>query len=304
MTFCPFLWNSVYIDFRGDVYNCCQMVQKIGNIYTHHLRESINSKEQLRLRECSQSGRLKCAKGCSIIADEYKKERSDLHIGYHELERLKFHISEFCNIGCIMCTQEHANREVLDIEKACEHIDVAPFSEIAIEGGEPLAIEATRHLFRHMVNQGKQVNILTNGLLIDSQWASRIARHSEYIYISVNAATKATHEKVNRGSSFNQVMENIGLLRRQRDKSGSNLRIRGHMTIVPQNLHEIPSFIHRFKELGFDTIDFGFDGSITHLLDTKPRIRKVISERARRRYEDSMAKECINTSVLRLLELI
>ena len=48
----------------------------------------------------------------------------------------------------------------------------------------------------------KRASFLKNGTLINEEWAEKIARYSEKISFSQNAATKATHEYINCGSDL------------------------------------------------------------------------------------------------------
>jgi MoaA/NifB/PqqE/SkfB family radical SAM enzyme len=105
---------------------------------------------------------------------------------------------------------------------------------------------------------GRKYTVLTNGLLIDNTMADRLALHARVVSISLNGATKETHEAVNRGSRFERVLANIARLHSSRERLGAGMVISGRMTITPENIHEIPMFLRNFGELGFDRINFGF----------------------------------------------
>ena len=66
--FCPHLWETITIDHKGDVFNCC-LIQpaKMGNIYVDYLYDVINKPEISRLRFESMKGTLPCYVGCNII---------------------------------------------------------------------------------------------------------------------------------------------------------------------------------------------------------------------------------------------
>jgi hypothetical protein len=78
----------------------------------------------------------------------------------------------------------------------------------------------------------------------------------------------------------------------------------GHMTIVRENIHELPLFIRKFREFGFDGVDFGYDASVPKMLRFQP-LRK---RRLRREVQQALA-ECddrseVNDLRLRLLGLV
>ena len=139
--------------------------------------------------------------------------------------------------------------------------------------------------FDYCVSCGKKVSFLTNGLLINDEWARKIALHSTFVYFSVNAATKIIHEFINRGSSWDKVLENVQAVRRYKEEFGTDIDIIGHMTIVPANLAEIPHFIVSYGEMGFDSFDFSYIRTLSVYLKQhahqKEALRRTIKEALR-----------------------
>jgi MoaA/NifB/PqqE/SkfB family radical SAM enzyme len=79
------------------------------------------------------------------------------------------------------------------------------------------------------------------------------------VTVSLNAATKEVHERVNRGSSFGTVLTNIEYLKQIRDSKSLEFDIIGRLTLTAESLEDIPSFIRNYRRFGFDKINFGFD---------------------------------------------
>jgi len=260
-TYCPRLWQEIYIHKDGGVFSCCHCKPaRIGNIYEDKLINIFNNDKIRYLRNDSLKGKLTCFRQCSLLdKEEHPYIIKSLVADYGGLRRLKILFGETCNINCIMCRQDHKNRASLDYEKLIKNVDISPFEEIEIQGGEPLFINSAKKFFEYASASSKKVDFLTNGLLIDGAWAEKIAKYSSKIYFSLNAATKNTHEKVNKGSNWEKVIANIKKVRDARDKLRTDLRIHGHMTIVPGNLEEVGMFIADFEKNGFDSIDFGYD---------------------------------------------
>ena len=90
---------------------------------------------------------------------------------------------------------------------------------------------------------------MTNGILLKEKLAEKIAKHVSQVHVSLNAATKTTYERIIRGSTWERVLRNVHLLRAAREHFDTNLQIKGHMTLVPQNVHEIRVFITKFQKL-------------------------------------------------------
>jgi sulfatase maturation enzyme AslB (radical SAM superfamily) len=177
-----------------------------------------------------------------------------------------------------MCWQDHSDRTVLDLAALIEHVDLSPFTSIEIQGGEPLAIPQARRFFELAAQTGRAVSFMTNGTIMSPEWAERIALSSSFIHFSLNAATKHTHEAINRGSSWEKVLRNICLVRSAKYRLNAALNIHGHVTIIPANLVEVPLFIRRFQDFGFDTAGFGFDRTIPAVLEGNPPLRSSLRQ--------------------------
>jgi MoaA/NifB/PqqE/SkfB family radical SAM enzyme len=173
--------------------------------------------------------------------------------------QLKIEFSTHCNLRCLMCRQNHNKNTSLDIEVLKKNIPWDHIGTILIQGGEFLILKNARDFFDYLVARNIRPILTTNGTVMNSLWAKKIALHAFAINFSLNAATKETHEKINVGSKWEKVLKNIEMVISYRDRLRTGLYVGGHMTIVPQNLFEIPLFIKNHKKIGFDSIDFSID---------------------------------------------
>lgn len=279
-TLCPQLWDGCYVNREGDVFACCHMSpSSYGNIHRAKLREIVNSPAALRAREDSLRGNLACFSNCNLLNKDSlrKKEEKGPWLDYERLRRLHISFGEACNIRCVMCDhpQRHAKSPILlDPKVVIENIELGPFSTIIIQGGEPLFLKECLDFMSHLEHEGKRYTLLTNGVLIDDVIALRLARYAKSVNISLNGATKQTHQAVNRGSRFDRVIENVQRLRTARAELGTSLAIVGHMTITTSNVHEVPLFLQTFRDLGFDRVNFGYvKESVPAYLAGRPDLR-------------------------------
>ena len=78
-------------------------------------------------------------------------------------------------------------------------------------------------------------------------------------------------------------MENIQMLQSFKKKNKSRTLIKGHITIVKENLNEIPMFIDLYNSFGFDVARFGYENSVKEYLGNniglKKKLKKVINRR-------------------------
>lgn len=278
-TYCPRLWEEIYIDEEGRIFACCHnKPAAFGTIYNEELRDIYNNAIARKFRNQSLSGALRCFRSCKLLSMEERDREPDRSLSdsaeYSDLKRLKILFGEACNIECIMCWQDSSSRTFLNCEKLIRNVDITPFEGIELQGGEPLFIEGAKRYFEFAASEGKRISFLTNGTIMTDEWAEKIAKHSSFIYFSLNAATREMHELINKGSSWERVLRNIQKVREARDRYHTDLKILGHMTIITKNLREIPLFIENFREFGVDAIDFGFDLRVPFYLKLHPVFKR------------------------------
>jgi len=295
-TYCPKLWDEIGIDQHGKVYACCcSCAQSFGNIHDAPLRKIWNAAPVRKMRKESLNGALSCYERCHLLhkAALPPPPARPLTAPYEGAKILTVRLGEPCNIKCVMCVQDHRNMKVLDLE-LLKKLDLRPFEGIELVGGEPLFIKEGREFFDYAVAQGKKVSFISNGTLISDEWARKIARHSLFLYISLNGVTKKTHELVNAGSKWERVMRGIKNVRKYSKALGRSVLMKGHMTIVPENIHEVPLFIRNFKKLGFDRACFSHsEDSVKYLFGDVRRVL-ALKKGVEAAYAASKYKEDIN----------
>jgi MoaA/NifB/PqqE/SkfB family radical SAM enzyme len=155
-----------------------------------------------------------------------------------------------------------------------QNIDVSPFTDIVIQGGEPLYIPECIRYLNYLESVGKKYTLLTNGLLIDYEIADKLSKGAKRVTISLNAASREIHELVNRGSRWTKILDNIQLLTEARKRNGTDLEVWGRMTITNYSLHEVSKFLREWQSFGFDHINFGYDReTVPALLDANPEFK-------------------------------
>jgi sulfatase maturation enzyme AslB (radical SAM superfamily) len=251
-----------------------------GNIYTARLRDLVNAPSIVRERVKSLEGKLECFPACNWLdkaGDMHNARYADGRVDYDRMVYLHLNFGERCNISCVMCKQrarQSSNPQVLDPDALIRNIDVDPFQDIVVQGGEPLFIPQCARYLDYLGAIGKKYILLTNGLLIDDATADKLSMDAKRVCISLNAASPEVHELVNRGSRWQKVMDNIQRLAEARDRNGTELEIWGRMTITTHSLHEVPGFIRGWQNFGFDHVNFGYDReTIPALLAANPELR-------------------------------
>jgi len=283
-TYCHMLWDSVFINYNGKVFICCHSKPKeIGNIYKDNLKKIWTENNKIKkLRLKSLNGSLKCCNDCNLLSKEDKKNKVNYQLYKDYPRRVWLLYGEYCNQNCIMCLQDHKSKVMLDNNALKNQIDWTKIEDIEFQGGEILAMKRAKELYLWLTQKmNKKVNLITNGMLINDEWAEHLAKGSNWIEISVNAATKKTHELVNRGSNYELVLDNIKKLIYFKDKYNLKTEIIYKYTIVKENLHEIADAIKFADALSCDFINVGYDVSVPVFLNgnliLKEKIRNEIS---------------------------
>ncbi|QEH32404.1 molybdenum cofactor biosynthesis protein A [Aquisphaera giovannonii] len=314
-TRCDYVLRSAFIDRDGEVYACCHRAPVgYGNIASAHLLDILRRPAACAARDRSREGSLECFASCNLLDYRVKHGPPPAAVDRDPqpaIRKLTLSLGWFCNVDCVMCPQDHKERVFLDVDVLRRHVPWEIVEEIIFEGGEPLAAPQVHALWDHVASLGKPVNFCTNGLVANPSIADRIARQCDYLYISFNAATAETYERVVRKGRWRLLLRNVEMVLNARERSGSGLKLIGHFTIVEENLREIPRFLELMGSLGFDIANFGYNRMammgrpIDAMLDSDPSLRSQLGREIRdaiRRASPSLAVDTSRLCYLGLLD--
>ncbi len=116
-------------------------------------------------------------------------------------------------------------------------------------GGEPLMNRAVWDLPEYIVSKGMKCSFASNGSLINEEIARQMM-NCRWVGISVDSGTKETFEKVHGVNHFDKVIENLKLLVKMKNETGSKIDIAYKFLITPQNFHEVYEACKLAKEIG------------------------------------------------------
>ena len=296
-TVCHFPWNTLYIEPNGDTYPCChRRPTVIGNILEQTAREIITGPEAAIVRRDAAAGTLSCFATCNRAPSRrvHNAGRRPYPVSEEpRLQEIHINISTRCNLKCVMCRQDHRSRITLDHRRLIRAVDWSEAPRLIIQGGEPLATPEAYRLSRWVVRHtSSPLTIITNGLGLNGKWRRLLTSGSHECRISLNGASRETHEQVNRGSNWNKVLGRLRRLAARRARLGNGLYLTGRMTVVPANVREMPVFVRFLNEEGYvDRITFGFDKK------TMPRWIRRNPDEFKRIY-DRFFEEVVQSRVL------
>lgn len=151
-----------------------------------------------------------------------------------------------CNLDCNYCYATDRPKSITRLTRK-DHFaliddinDIAEKVDIVFTGGEPLLLPYMLDLAEYAKCRDNKLQLLTNGIMITEQNASRIADLFSLIKISVDGSTSDIHDFHRGEGTFAQTLKAIDLLTQHE----ASLQI--GMTVTKRNIHDIASMTKMF----------------------------------------------------------
>ena len=173
----------------------------------------------------------------------------------------KFKLTNQCNLRCRMCDiwkDGLRNKKELPIGKVLESIEFLKgqgLVKLSLSGGEPLLYPGFKTLILHALKLGLQVNITTNGTLIDETWADFLLFSGVHrVNISLDSCRVKFHDML-RGieGSFKRTVKGIKRLLKQKNKLKSRTKIAVNTLLTRKNIDNMDRMYEFLKDLGIDS---------------------------------------------------
>lgn len=160
------------------------------------------------------------------------------------LRYLQLHVTERCNLDCKHCYL--GSKGIVDMPISLAKKIVKEFSNIGLKllitGGEPLLYPRIWELLRYASRFPIRIEVLTNGTLISSKVAKRLARYAHCLQISLDGL-KHGHEFVRGEGSYEAAVTGI--------KNAAGLIDVSVATMIHSgNIEEFPEMEVLVKSLG------------------------------------------------------
>lgn len=282
--FCGNPFEEIEIRADGKVNTCCSawMPASIGSIHEHTPNQYWNSIEAGEIRasildgDFSYCSRLYCPKIVQRtlprkagVTARHQRDVIDKDLIVVETKPRRVVLSEdrSCNLSCPSCRTHviqlghHASVDLDEIFDARIAPVLTTAEAIKITGsGDPIGSRHFRHVLRRLTaapHASRRIQLQTNGVLLNEKaWIDlRLEGHVSTIWVSVDAATKATYEAIRRGGSFERLCTNLRFLGRIRAENRIDL-LRLDFVIQALNFREIPQFVEFARSIGADGVHF------------------------------------------------
>jgi radical SAM protein with 4Fe4S-binding SPASM domain len=231
------------------------------------------------LRKIAQSDELEIARGTLKPAPVFDSEgyTDEEYWSARRRERLLYFNMEFtnrCNLACTGCfagfgdvknvfelekfepgfVNINATKSPLELAELYDIIDQAADlgakSADLIGGGEPLSSPLFFHLAERAVQRGMQVEVFTNGTLIDRKKAEHMAALKVVPYVKLYSTRSWVHDQmVGVRGAWRKVVEGIDCLM-EAGYGGEKLPISLESIVVRKNLQDMPTMWRYARERG------------------------------------------------------
>ena len=177
-------------------------------------------------------------------------------------------VTDRCNLKCNFCLK---NKPDIDYRhKLLPDMTFNTFKKIMqmfsharnisfIGQGEPLLNNNIFRMFEYLARKGKRINLVTNGVLIDSAMARKIMSYNlEAVRVSLKAASGEDYEAITACPSeyYNRVIDGIKYLVEAKVILRKNTKVIIQYVIIRSKVNEMKAVVDIGDFLGIDRVDF------------------------------------------------
>ncbi len=168
--------------------------------------------------------------------------------------------SNRCNYNCIWCNAfdymagaKHDLSEDHLLRLADFYAEWGVKATCIAGGGEPLMNKGVKKFLLRLKELGIEPGVITNGYLMDEEFAEIMVNTCRWVGISMDAATQPTYNAIKGISikdAFDRVTNNIRRLCQEREKTNSTCDVCYKYLLHPLNAKELYEGVQLAKELG------------------------------------------------------
>jgi radical SAM protein with 4Fe4S-binding SPASM domain len=172
---------------------------------------------------------------------------------------LQVEVTGACNLSCAMCLVRYRPK----LGRAEGSMDLGTFERL-IEGlpglervtlqglGEPLLVPGLLAMVRLAAGRGIRVGFNSNGMLLTRARAEELIEAGlDWLHVSLDGATAATHEAIRDGADFARIVENVRALAASvRRAGGARPRISLVFVAMRRNVGELPGLVRLAADCG------------------------------------------------------
>jgi radical SAM protein with 4Fe4S-binding SPASM domain len=176
---------------------------------------------------------------------------------------LQLEVTSACNLSCAMCLVSYRPRidratGAFSLDLFRRLLDETPSLErLTLQGlGEPLLQPHLMEMVELAAARGIEVGFNSNAMLLTRARADRlVALGLDWLHVSLDGATAATHEGIRDGADFDRITGNLrGLVAARRAAGSAKPWVRVVFVAMRRNIAELPALVRRLGEWGVDEL--------------------------------------------------
>lgn len=153
-----------------------------------------------------------------------------------------------CNLACKYCFADSGKMEI-DSERVCSFVSQyirktnEEYYNLLLTGGEPLLYKDTKKIVNVLRDEVDDISLLTNGILLTSEWMKFLEKTRISLHISLDSLNKGYHDKYRGG--FEVIFRNLEELKNY------SINVIVCMTMSFENIDEVEKMISYTSEAGY-----------------------------------------------------
>lgn len=167
----------------------------------------------------------------------------------------EIHFTNACNLRCLHCAYNAGGRLDGELEpeqwrEILDELEILKVFRIIISGGEPLLYPGSKYLMNYLTQKKIRTDVLTNGTLIDEEFAAIFSKPNFSVTVSLDGAKSETHDEFRSSVCFDAVLNGIRLL------SQYNASFNISTTLNKRNIGQIEDLIKLSIQYGARSANF------------------------------------------------
>ncbi len=270
---CDYPFRYAHVQPGGFVYSCCPGWSKgdIGSILFKSVKKvwNSNSAKLHRLAIINKTYIFCNPDSCPFMSVGSKKTNTR----FSDLETLEtpnevcISIDRSCNLKCPSCRNDFCSykgsklkiAQILSKRLTSSNWTTKPHDLVIASQGEVFFSNIYKNMiFNSKITKRDFITIHTNGTLLTKKNLDKLCSIYNKInfFISIDAVTKETYEKVRVGGNFEQLMKNLEYLSKIKKETDKISLVEVFFVVQKNNYNEMIDFVKLMKKLDFDKITF------------------------------------------------
>ncbi|MGD9569153.1 MAG: radical SAM protein [Sedimentibacter sp.] len=190
------------------------------------------------------------------------KDRIELYPNIHSLSKVYIEPTTLCNLMCQTCVRNTWNETMGEMsidtfDKLVEQLKEFNELQTVMFGGfgEPTFHKNILYMIGKIKSIGINVEMITNGTLLDEEMIKGLFQNRlDTLWVSIDGAEENIFENVRKGANYNNVIENLQLIKSLNKKSEHKIKVGIAFVVMKENVNSLGSLHKLASRIGASKI--------------------------------------------------